>query len=98
MNSKEIFYPDFDYPASQLSVFSLCIDLFIISLKNGEIVRFKPTEIAHFKEWLNRNKVRDIALDNGIPHNYKKTDLSKSSPGSFNLINKNNRDEKRTNN
>jgi hypothetical protein len=32
------FYPEFDYPASHLSAFTLCIDVFIVSLKNGEIV------------------------------------------------------------
>lgn len=66
MDSKDIFYPEFKHPASQLSAFSLCIDVFIISLKNGEIVRFKPSDIEHFKEWLSRFKVRDIAVDDGI--------------------------------
>ena len=58
MENEHIFYPEFDYPASHLSAFTLCIDVFIVSLKNGEIVRFKPHEIAHFKEWLNHFKVR----------------------------------------
>lgn len=84
MESKENFYPDFDLPASQLSAFSLCIDVFIISLINGEIVRFKPKEIAHFKEWLCRFNVRDIAVNDGIPHVYKRVNLSK--PGFFKLI------------
>jgi len=65
MDKEPVFYPDFDYPATQLSAFSLCIDTFIISLKNGEIVSFEPKEKAHFKEWLNRFKVRDINVDKG---------------------------------
>lgn len=48
MDNKHIFYPEFDHPASQLSAFSLCIDVFIISLKNGEIVKFKPRRNKSF--------------------------------------------------
>lgn|GEM_PF-1329698 len=66
MENEHIFYPEFEHPASQLSAFSLCIDVFIISLKSGEIVRFKPPEPAHFKEWLCRFKVRDIAVNDGM--------------------------------
>jgi len=67
MKQEPVQYPDFDYAASQLSAFSLCIDIFIISLKNGRLVKFQPKDIAHFKEWLIRYKVRDIAVDNGLP-------------------------------
>jgi len=55
-------------------------------LKNGEIVRFKPHEIAHFKEWLNHFKVRDITVNNGLPHVDRTSDLSKSKYGFFNFI------------
>ncbi|WP_028298572.1 hypothetical protein [Olivibacter sitiensis] len=88
MESNDIFYPEFDYPASHLSAFSLCIDVFIISLKNGEIVRFKPNEIAHFKEWLRRFNVRDIAVNDGISHTNKTANSSKPANGFFNLIKK----------
>ncbi|KUG10556.1 MULTISPECIES: hypothetical protein [Weeksellaceae] len=84
MDSKDNFYPDFDQPASQLSAFSLCIDVFIISLKNGEIVRFKPNKIAHFKEWLCRFNIRDIAVNDGLYSPYKEANLSK--PGFFKLF------------
>ena len=86
MDSEDIFYPEFEHPASHLSASSLCIDVFIISLKNGEIVRFKPNEIAHFKEWLNRFKVRDIAVNDGIPYANRTVNLSKAPNGFFNLI------------
>lgn len=59
-------YPEFDYPASSLSAFTLCIDVFIISLKNGQVIRFKPDNIIRFTEWLNKNAVRDISINNGI--------------------------------
>lgn len=68
MDNEHIFYPDFDHPASQLSAFTFCIDLFILSLKNGEIVRFEPEDILHFGEWLKKNGVRDIRVDNGKVH------------------------------
>ncbi|SFW67420.1 response regulator [Chitinophaga sancti] len=77
MDNEHIFYPEFDHPASQLSAFSLCIDTFIISLKNGEIVKFQPAQIAHFKQWLNRFNVRNIAVDSGIPQSYSQPDTSK---------------------
>lgn len=86
MDNEHIFYPEFEHPASQLSAFSLCSDVFIISLKNGEIVRFKPNEITHFKEWLNRFKVRDIAVNDGISHTNGTTNLSEAPNGFFNLI------------
>ena len=71
MEKEHNFYPDFDHPASQLSAFSLCLDVFIISLKSGEIVHFKPKEITHFKEWLYRSKVRDIEVDDGLGNSIK---------------------------
>lgn len=86
MEKEPVYYPDFDYPASQLSAFSLCIDVFIIALKNGEIVRFKPHEITPFKEWLNRFKVRDIAVNDGLSHTNRTTNLSEAPNGFFNLI------------
>lgn len=59
MENEHIFYPDFEHSASELSAFSLCVDTFIISLKNGEIVHFTPAEVSHFQEWLSRFEVRD---------------------------------------
>lgn len=86
MDNAHVFYPEFNYPASQLSAFSLCIDVFIISLKNGDIVKFKPNEIVHFKEWLNHFKVRDIAVNDGLPDANRTTNLSEAPNGFFNLI------------
>mgnify|MGYP007089894528 CR=1 FL=1 len=85
MDNEHIFYPEFDYPASHLSAFTFCIDVFIISLKNGEIVRFKPHEIAPFKEWLVRFKVRDITVNDGLPYTNRTANLSKAPNGIFNI-------------
>lgn len=89
MDKAQSFYPNFDHPASHLSAFSLCIDVFIISLKNGEIVKFKPDDIAHFKEWLDRFKVRDIAYDNGMPPDNRTSNSSKSNLIFFNVSKRN---------
>lgn len=97
MKKEPVFYPDFDHSASQLSAFSLCIDIFIISLKNGEIVKFKPDDISHFKEWLNRFNVRDIAVNDGISHTNRTTNSSNAPNGFFNLIKRSKRNEQRNN-
>lgn len=86
MDKKQIFYPDFDHAAYQLSAFILCIDIVIISLKNGEIIRFKPVDIAKFGEWLKSNGVRDVAVNDGLSHTNETTNLSKSPNGFFKLI------------
>ena len=88
MDNKHIFYP----------AFSLCIDVFIIALKNGEIVRFKPTDIAHFKEWLDCFKVRDIAVNDGISSTNRTINLSEAPNGLFNLIKRSKKNEQRRNN
>lgn len=93
-NKELTFYPDFDHPASQLSAFSLCIDVFIISLKNGEIVKFKPDDVAHFKKWLYRFRVRDIELDDGLSNNKTTANLAVSNLKIFNPFKRNNRNEK----
>lgn len=51
----------FPYKADELSAFLLSIDTFIISLKNGQIVKFVTTETTAFYNWLVKNNVRDIA-------------------------------------
>ncbi|MCA6441086.1 MULTISPECIES: hypothetical protein [unclassified Arcicella] len=101
MDSKEIFYPEFGYPVSHLSAFSLCIDTYIISLKNGKIVRFKPDETDHFREWLNCYNVRDIEIDlfnSYLPPANKKSHLPKPLGVVFNLIKRNKGNEKRKEN
>lgn len=78
MEKEPVFYLNFEHPVSQLSAFSLCIDVFVISLKNGKIVRFKPQDIVHFEEWLRKYSIRDIRVDTGIPVDYTTARLYKS--------------------
>lgn len=70
MENEHLFYPDFDHPGSKLSAFTLCIDLYIISLNDGEIICFKPADIMHFGECLRKHSVRDITVDNSMPNNH----------------------------
>lgn len=60
MTQKLIYYPDLDYPASQLSAYSFSLDLFVISLKTEEVIRFKPDDVEQFKLWLEKYGIRDI--------------------------------------
>lgn len=53
-------YPALNIPDSELSAFTVCIDLFIISLKNGELIRFTPDDVGRFYDWLISHSVRDI--------------------------------------
>ncbi len=50
----------FPYQPHELSAFTETIGIFIISLKNGEIVRHNPDDRDAFHRWLLQNNVRDI--------------------------------------
>lgn len=60
MGATRNHYPSFHYPAYDLSAFAVCLDLFIITLKNGELIRYIPNDKQQFHEWLITNGVRDI--------------------------------------
>lgn len=60
MDTDNKLYPGLQFPASELSAFAVCIDLFIISLKDGEIIRFTPDNVQVFNDWLISNGVRDV--------------------------------------
>lgn len=66
MDTDNNYFPEFAYTATQLSAFSLTIDTFVISLRDGRIVHFSPKDITGFKTWLNKHKVRDIHLEENI--------------------------------
>lgn len=53
-------YPDFIYPAENISAFHLSLNSFVLSLKNGEIVRFAPKDTEAFLLWLKSHHVKDI--------------------------------------
>lgn len=56
-------YPALNYPARNLSAFTVCIDIFTISLKNGEVVHFKPNDTDRFYAWLKKHNIRDISKE-----------------------------------
>ena len=60
---KNTFYPELDHPVADLSAYSLSLDVFIISLKSDEIIRFQPADVEHFKKWLQRYNVRNVDED-----------------------------------
>ena len=56
-----MFNQNFPYSAEELSAFILSIDTFIISLKNGQVVKHATEDTLPFYEWLVSNNVRDIS-------------------------------------
>lgn len=60
MPKKNTTYPGFEYAAIELSAYTNTIGIFIISLVNGDIVRFTPDDADDFEKWLLRHGVRDI--------------------------------------
>ncbi len=53
-------YPSFPYTADQLSAYMERKGFFIISFKQGRILRHEPEDPVSFKKWLVDNNVRDI--------------------------------------
>ena len=56
----------FTFTPRQLSAFSVCMDTFIISLKNGEIVHHTPDDPSAFLRWLEEHNVRNISADSSL--------------------------------
>ena len=57
------YYPGFDHAASQLSAFIFSFDVFIIGLKNKDIIQHRPEDPKDFLKWLREHKIRDISSD-----------------------------------
>jgi hypothetical protein len=49
----------FSYTAEELRSYILSVDTFIVTLKSGRIVQYRPPSIAGFRRWLLDNNVRD---------------------------------------
>jgi hypothetical protein len=60
-----VFFPGFDYPASEILKFLTASDLFTIILKNGDIIHFSLDDATLFKEWLIKNNIADIRKEKG---------------------------------
>ena len=58
-------YPEFNYAANELSAYTMSVGIFIISLKNADIIHFEPNDVTAFEKWLVRNEIRDIRKDRG---------------------------------
>lgn len=67
MTMKHNTYKGLHHDANELSAFLFTIDTFILSLKDGSIIQFKPDNAEAFRNWLVLNKVRDCSKDDGIP-------------------------------
>jgi hypothetical protein len=57
---------NFPYKAEELSAFLLSIDTFIISLKNGQVVKHATDDTKPFYDWLVEHDVRDISRRAGF--------------------------------
>lgn len=75
-NRKSASYPGFDYHIELLSAYALCIDIFVISLKNGNIIRHSPYDVQGFNDWLCKHSVRDINSDDGYSHRVFKAQMA----------------------
>lgn len=64
-------YEGLHHNANELSAFLFTVDTFILLLKDGSIVQFKPDNAESFSNWLVSNKVRDCSKDDGIPPSIK---------------------------
>ncbi len=58
-------YPDFEYTAAELSAYTVSIDVFIISLKNQQLIHFTPKDADAFEKWLVKHHIRDIRKNKG---------------------------------
>lgn len=52
----------FDYPASALSRFIACENLFTILLKDGSIIHYTAIDATLFNQWLINNNIINIKL------------------------------------
>ncbi|MDX3913922.1 MAG: hypothetical protein QHC79_10335 [Pseudosphingobacterium sp.] len=55
-------YPALEFPASELSAFTVASGCFSISLKDGKIIHFTPENEDDFYRWLIFHNIRDIRM------------------------------------
>ncbi|QNL52218.1 hypothetical protein H8S90_11955 [Olivibacter sp. SDN3] len=55
-----IYFPNFEYPASEVSMYICILKDFTLMLKNGDIVKFTPDNEDTFKAWLDDNGIKNI--------------------------------------
>jgi hypothetical protein len=56
-------YEGFEYSADQLSAYlNTGFGFFMLSLKNGDIVRYQPDDVEQFCRWLTEQKIRNVRV------------------------------------
>lgn len=60
MKTINIEYENFAYTATQLSAYARTMDVFVISLRTGEIIQHCPENVSAFQAWLNHHHIRNI--------------------------------------
>lgn len=59
-------YEGFAYDAGELSAYLYSgFSFFILSLRNGDIIRHYPGDVAAFAQWLEDNQVRNVKDETG---------------------------------
>ena len=57
----------FEYKSPELSAYIFSVGIFIISLKNGVVIRHEPKDPDAFLAWLRYHNIRDVR-DELPPH------------------------------
>ena len=60
MNTFTSRFAGFEHEASALSAYAFSIDTFIVSLRDGQIVRFVTDRPEDFRQWLEGHGVRNV--------------------------------------
>ena len=60
MNTFTSRFAGFEHEASALSAYAFSIDTFIVSLKDGQIVRFVTDRPDDFRQWLQGQGARNV--------------------------------------
>lgn len=55
-----MIYQDFPYHPADLSAFGVTYGIFVISLKDGNIVHYTPGDEEEFYRWLQEQDVREV--------------------------------------
>lgn len=63
MNSIAVRFSGFEFSAAELSAYARTLDVFVISLRTGEVIRHYPDDVVAFEAWLRAHGVRNIADD-----------------------------------
>ncbi|VTR29354.1 hypothetical protein [Sphingobacterium thalpophilum] len=54
------YFPNFEYPASEVFKYICILKDFTLMLHSGDIIKFTPDDEYAFKAWLDNNGVQNI--------------------------------------